>query len=167
MHFRLFVLTMMLVANQAAFGKETSTIFGSWRVANDGDYSEAFTASDTGATFGLICSRSKTTCSYFVESPITCGDGATIPILMNGDTGSDVVTGACHTLGSGPKLIHALILTPTNSVDTLVAKGGNLGFAMPMVSGQFSVFRFTLDGSVPAIERTRSYASHTTGDQVL
>lgn len=141
--------------------------FGAWHTKEDGDISEAFTTSDTGAVFGLLCSREKNKCVYYLSSESRCSEGATYPMLVNGDANADEITGTCHVITSASGDIHALVLTPIDDIAKLAISGKSLGFAQPMVSGQFRVYRFSLVGSAPAIINAADYAAQKTGDQVL
>jgi hypothetical protein len=47
---------------------------------------------------------------------------------------------------------HELYLTKYDEIHETLKKGNNIGFAIPMESGQFKVVRFNLNGSDKAMD---------------
>jgi hypothetical protein len=140
---------------------------GDWQVNLGDKYAEAFTASDSGGTFGLICDRAKATCFYYVTMPASCDEDASVPLLANADAGSLLLTGRCAVINDAGKVTHVLALSPFDDVTKGIQKGQRFGLAVPMVDGQFRVFRFSLNGSSYALSKVNSAASRATGDQSL
>ena len=62
-----------------------SKVFGSWRVDASASYTEAFTANESGSTFGVLCGK---TCVYYVSSSVACEQGHTYPAMINAPVGA-------------------------------------------------------------------------------
>jgi hypothetical protein len=140
---------------------------GAWHVDIEGALPETYTASDSGATFGLLCTTSGGTCAYYLRTQNTCDEGATIPILASAKGGALHVLGSCTIFNDAGKKVHVLALTPDADLEKAIQSGGNIGFALSLIDGQFKVFRFNLTGASGAVARVRKAASQPSGDQVL
>ncbi|WP_457097884.1 hypothetical protein [Lysobacter sp. P5_B9] len=161
---RFMMLAALVFFSQTA---AAGTAIKDWRVNTEGDYSEAFTSSDSGATLGVLCFKQQGQCVYYLTTPSKCDEGATIPLLVNADAGANQITGTCRILGDQAPKVHALVLSPFDDIESSIRTGANLGIAMPLVEGQFRVYRFSLSGSSLAIDGAKSEASKATGDQTL
>lgn len=137
---------------------------GDWYYSLNGDISEAYTASNSGATLGMLCSRSLNSCSLYLRSEDSCDAGATIPVLVNAPNGSESLTATCRVLNTASGTIDALVLTLLAD-GTLSADGHFIGFALPMVNGAFHVYRFSTTGASTAIAAVTSSAEMPVGDQ--
>jgi len=137
---------------------------GDWYYSAGGDISEAYTVSDTGAIFGLLCSRSLNSCSLYLRSEDNCDAGATIPVLVNAPNGSESLTATCRVLNTASGTIDALVLTVLAN-GTLSTDGNFIGFALPMKNGAFHVYRFSTTGASSAIAAVTSSAEMPVGDQ--
>lgn len=139
---------------------------GDWYCSLEGDISEAYTVSDTGAVFGLLCSRSANTCSFYIRSSSTCESGQSSAILENAPSGSANLSGACRPLTTASGTIYAIVLSPMKSVvSSLSTDGQVIGFAEPMEGGQFRVYRFSTTGAGSAIDEVIKSAEMPVGDQ--
>jgi len=139
---------------------------GDWYYSAGGDISEAYTVSDTGATFGMLCSRSLNSCSLYLRSEDTCNAGATIPVLVNAPNGSETLTATCRALNTTSGTVYALVLTLLAN-GTLSADGNFIGFALPMQNGAFHVYRFSTTGASSAIAAVTTSAEMPVGDQTF
>ena len=139
---------------------------GDWYYTLGGDIAEAYTASDTGATFGIICVRSANTCAFYIRSSTTCDNGSSSAVLENAPSGSANLTGACRPLTTQAGTIYAIVLTPlTVLASSLGTDGQEIGFAEPMQGGQFRVYRFSTTGAGAAIEAVTKFSEMPVGDQ--
>lgn len=139
---------------------------GDWYYSLVGDTAEAYTVSDTGATFGLLCSRSANTCAFYIRSSTTCDSGQSSAVLENAANGSANLTGACRPLTAQSGIIYAIVLTPLTAVaSSLSTDGQEIGFAEPMQGGQFRVYRFSTTGAGAAIEAVAKFSEMPVGDQ--
>lgn len=140
---------------------------GDWQVDIAGETSEAYTVSDTGATFGILCAKKSASCVFYITSPTTCEQEATMPLIGNSDEGAISVTGTCTILDDAGRKVHVQVLSPFDTVELAVKMSRTIGFAMPLKDGQFRVYRFSLAGSATAITAVRQAASKASGDQTL
>lgn len=139
---------------------------GDWYYSLSGDISEAYTVSDSGAVLGLICFRSANTCSFYIRSSSTCESGQSSAILENTPSGSANLSGTCRPLTTDSGPIYAIVLSPMKSVaSSLDTDGQVIGFAEPMASGQFRVYRFSTTGASSAIGDVIKSAEMPVGDQ--
>lgn len=139
---------------------------GNWYYNLEGDYSEAYTVSDTGAIFGLLCSHSANTCAFYIRSLTTCDSGESTAVLEDSPSGSANLSGVCRPLTTQTGIIYAIVLTPTKLVaSSLGTDGQEIGFAEPMVGGQFHVYRFSTTGASSAIGAVAKFAAMPVGDQ--
>lgn len=139
---------------------------GDWYYSLNGDISEAYTVSDSGATFGLLCSRSANSCAFYIRSSTTCEGGQSGAVLENAPSGSANLTGACRPLTTQSGTIYAIVLTPTTGLaSSLGTNGQEVGFAEPMEGGQFRVYRFSTTGAGRAIGVVTKFAEIPVGDQ--
>lgn len=145
---------------------QNSNTVGDWYYSASGDLSEADTASSSGATFGMLCSRSLTNCVFYIRSDSTCDVGAQVPVLENAPNGAFQLTGTCQVIPAASGQIDALTLGPRKALESSLGADGVVGFAVPMDSGAFRVYRFSTNGALPAIYAVAHYASQPVGDQV-
>lgn len=139
---------------------------GDWYYSLKGDISEAYTVSDSGATFGLLCSRSANSCAFYIRSSTTCESGQSGAVLENAPSGSANLTGACRPLTTESGTIYAIVLTPmTGLASSLGTDGQKIGFAEPLEGGQFRVYRFSTTGAGTAIGAVTKFAEMPVGDQ--
>lgn len=139
---------------------------GDWYYSLEGDIAEAYTASDTGATFGVLCSHSASSCAFYIRSLSACESGQGAAILENAPSGSANLTGTCRPLTTQSGTIYAIVLTPLTSVaSSLGTDGQEIGFAEPMKSGQFRVYRFSTTGAAAAIGAVAKFSAMPVGDQ--
>lgn len=140
---------------------------GDWILDIDGDsdFTEAFTANQSGSALGFICSISANKCFYYISPQTTCEVGATGVILVNSDAGALSATTKCTKLSSA----YYSVIQETNDIHSAVIESNNIGIAIPMKDGQFKVVRFSLRGANAAIgaaaDRAANYAKKT--DQLL
>lgn len=158
------VCALALVSSLAAAAPAQPV--GDWYYSLEGDISEAYTVSDTGAVFGLLCSRSGNTCSFYIRSSSTCDSGESTVILENAPSGSADLSGACRPLTTDSGTIYAIVLSPMKAVVSSLGKDGQvIGFAEPMEGGQFRVYRFSTTGAGSAINEVIKSAEMPVGDQ--
>jgi len=139
---------------------------GDWYYSLEGDISEAYTASDTGAIFGLLCSHSANSCAFYIRSSTTCESGQEGAVLEIAPNGSANLSGACRPLTTPSGTIYAIVLTPMKTVASSVGTDGHqIGFAEPMQGGQFRVYRFSTTGAGAAIDEVIRSAEKPVGDQ--
>ncbi|MBE7927631.1 hypothetical protein [Pseudomonas saudiphocaensis] len=142
----LIAMLFPAIANAVDIAKD----FGAWVVIKSNDNLDliAVTVNDSGNFIGFRCYSSSKNCIHVLSANTNCTDGAKYPILINSDYSSMSMDAVCGKNGNG----HELYLTKYDDIHDLLQKGNNIGFAIPMESGQFKVVRFSLSGSEKAMD---------------
>jgi hypothetical protein len=123
---------------------------GDWIVDFGGTYTEAFTANQSGSTFGLFCMSGS--CTFYLDTNTRCSEGGSIPMLINSDSGATYVLSSCFHLTQGQRVRYVNSIRDRDVV-TAISSGGVIGFAIPLASGEFKVVRFSLNGATSATQR--------------
>lgn len=118
--------------------------FGSWQAQDHGDYTLARTENESGSVFGMLCGK---TCVYFVNFKKDCHSGDDYPAMINAPGGSFSITLRCYHIEERRVLTFQVNDTALN----MLGDQGEVGFAIPLQSGQFGVSRFSLRGGLEAI----------------
>lgn len=139
----------VVLAASCAVSHAQSRPFGDWSVLpaadKSGDVIAATTIENGDAILAVRCFIKDQTCVHALQTSSTCQDQSTYPILLNGTSGATSIEGTCL---DG----NQLILSPFDPVrKNIVESTGIVGFAFPMASGAFRVFRFSTKGSSAAI----------------
>ena len=113
----------------------------------------ATTTGDGGAITGVACTTNSQICTAFVSTGVACEVGARVPLILNSAIGAFPVTAECVRTGSQEVLV-------ANEFDQMLRayeSGGEIGFAMPLESGRFRIFRFSTIGAVAAVKEARTF----------
>lgn len=147
--------------------------YGDWSadIGDDGTFTYAATANDSGGAFGEYCYFKSGNCMWILGMSTGCESGKTYPVLASSEAGAEALEVRCD--GELLKGKYRYTLTDFDAMSNIVhqAKGeGMLAFAFPMPGSTFRVSRFPLAGSGPAIAAIEGYlakhkASPTTKDQ--
>ena len=113
-------------------------------------------AEDSAA--GLICNVSNQACDAYLVTDTSCKEKALYPIMINSPLGAFAISGKCLTVGN----TQLLVIVEKESAIEAFRSGGEIGFAIPMASGAFMVFRFSTVGAAAAIEAARTMPSRKT-----
>lgn len=113
----------------------------------------ASTVNATGSSTGVLCIQSTDTCDPFIKLDINCKHGGFYPMMINSAVGAFHLSTKCVHLGD-LQLFVAEDATPMMSA---FESGGEIGFAMPLESGQFRVIRFSTAGATAAIKAAMYY----------
>ena len=125
--------------------------YGDWTFRPSKDYAFSTTKNTSGSAFGVVCGKS---CSVFVNFMRTCTSKNDYPVMVNSSAGAFHLYLRCHIL-EGRHLLSADI---SDQLLDAIESGGEIGFAVPLDGGQFSVSRFSLNGAMPAMRRAVEYA---------
>ena len=117
----------------------------------------AATLNDSGAALGQFCFYSDTSCYWFLANDVNCKDDSKYPVLINSDAGSFSLELVCMKSGSKPRYGF----TEFSVIDKIIRDSSRIGIAFPMESGMFQVSRFSLIGSVRAIDDMRKKFGET------
>ena len=135
-----------------AFANE-KIAYQNWVVEIDAETTEAYTVNDSSSSLGLFCGSS--TCVFYLNPNLNCQPNTKNAVLLNGSTTSAAIGMQC-TLGGKH---YFQILDAFDQVLNVVKAGGNIGFAVALQGGAFSVYRFSLNGALPALQRALDEAA--------
>ena len=142
---------ILLLAFEASANERLA--FQNWIVDTGPETTEAYTANDSNSSLGLFCGG--TTCVFYLNPNLNCQPNTKNAVLMNGSTQSAAITMQCTLVGKH----YFQILDPFDQVLNAVKAGGNIGFAVALQGGAFSVYRFSLNGAVPALQKALDEAA--------
>jgi len=152
---------MILVAAMTATAGAENLPSGDW-IVNVDDPTNVFAGTSNGADQVLmqICDPEEGQCFYAVGFGLRCKEGDTHPALLNTDVEAASVELLCGTrLKDGTNLMY---LKDFDQIDGLLRTARKVGFALPMEGDQFKAVRFSLKGSVTAIDAMRRVAQRGT-----
>lgn len=121
--------------------------YQNWTVDIGSETTEAYTANDSGSSLGLFCGGSN--CVFYLNPNLRCQPNSKNAVLMNGSTQSASISMQCTLVGKH----YFQMLDPFDQVLSAVKGGGHIGFAVALQGGAFSVYRFSLNGALPALRR--------------
>lgn len=99
-----------------------------------------------------LCDTEDGACFYAVSFGMRCKEGETYHALVNSDAGNGSVELYC---GAELKGSNLLFVQDFEQIDGLVRKAHRIGFALPMRGDEIKTVRFSLKGSVAAIDAMR------------
>lgn len=129
-----------------------SQSFAKWR--NDNSITGlqiAKITNSTSSTTGVLCYLKSETCSAYLVVDAICEEDVTVPLMVNSKIGALPISAKCTKFGES----HYLVINEFDSIIQAFQGGGEIGFAMPMESGQFKVVRFNTIGATEAIAAAR------------
>lgn len=148
-----------------------STSSFSQNVVNIGDWTVnksmegiriASTATGEGSVVGILCNEASGNCfAYVIFNNIACEIRATYSLMINSAVGAYPVTTACSQI-EGSDLKNLQVFNEFERVKMALESGGDVGFVMPLASGQFRVIRFSTKGATAAIKSAMALPSKPT-----
>lgn len=142
-----FLIIVLAILSFSSFGQ---TIRWLQTSANDNSGDQvAGTFSNDGKSYLVSrCFKSLNKCAIVISAPTKCEKDAEYPMLINSDDGSYHATGICRFNENK----YEYILMPYSNILKMIDKdNGNIGFAMPLESGEFRAYRFSLLGAKKAL----------------
>ncbi|MGV0963532.1 MAG: hypothetical protein ACOYBT_06540 [Polynucleobacter sp.] len=143
-------LSMLL--HGEAFANEKIS-YQNWAVEFGAETTEAYTANDSNSSLGIFCGGS--TCVFYLNPNLNCQPNTKNAVLLNGSAISAAIGMQCTLVGRH----YFQILDSFDLVLNSLKAGDNIGFAVALQGGAFSVYRFSLSGALPAIQRALDEAS--------
>lgn len=130
--------------------------FGDWGTSysKDGDFVFAATMNDSDALLGQYCYFKEDACLWMLGTRTRCAENHKYPVLANSESGSFPLEIYCTGKVSNGSYLYAF--TDCESISDMVSKGSMVGFAIPLLSDQFKVVRFSLRGANSAINKMSS-----------
>lgn len=123
-----------------------------WSLQFIGDFQIARVLNDAGLATGVICSLESQYCRTYVIMPATCTVGANYPMMINSPVGALPISTTCFDL-DGQKIY---VIDQFDNTISAFESGGEIGFAMPLDNGKFTVARFSTRGASLAIKQART-----------
>jgi hypothetical protein len=117
----------------------------------------AATENSAGQVLMQLCDIEDGSCLYAVGFDTRCDEGDSYPALVNSDAGTASIELLCgKTLEDGGNL---MLVKGFDQMDGFVRGAKKIGFALPMQGDEFKAVRFSLKGSVAAIDAMRKIAA--------
>lgn len=165
---RVLVAAMIFISLSASAQQERK--YGDWSTDHSVQgFQIASTSNSSGSTTGIICNLENEACDAFIAMGIGCENEAKYPLMLNSPIGATYASSKCLHIGK----MQILVVAEFGSMVNAFEGGGEIGFAVPMQSGQFRVSRFSTTGATPAIKdaktlpSTNKYKKTKLGDQSL
>jgi hypothetical protein len=126
-----------------------------WSI-DDPDIFYAGTENAAGNALMQFCYTDEGSCVYAVGFDMQCEEGSSYPALVNTDVSAASIDLLCGSeLDDGSNF---MFVKDFDQIDGLIRKAGQIGFALPMKGDEFKAVRFSLKGSVAAIDAMRTIA---------
>jgi hypothetical protein len=123
--------------------------YGDWFVVSIQDHGgDVIAATGSGKeVLAYRCFAAQPTCVYVLVTQTACEALTEIPMLLNAEAGSTIVTGTCMKTDTGDQLV----LKPYEAIEAILQGGdGQVGFSMPVEAGEFQSLRFSVRGGEEA-----------------
>lgn len=123
--------------------------YGDWSVNKEvTDLQVANTKNATGDVIGIICTISKDTCNAYIALNKACDVGDIYPMMINSPVGASVITTVCVQIGG--ETFH--FINEFGAAKSAFESGGDIGFALPLLNGNFRSVRFSTRGGTASIK---------------
>lgn len=131
---------------------------GDWALnIDDPEMYFAGTENSAGQVLMQLCDPEDSTCFYAVGFDTRCDEGDSYPALVNSDAGTASIELLCSSeLDDGNNL---MLVKDFDQMDDFIRRAKKIGFALPMQGDEFKAVRFSLKGSVKAIDAMRKVAA--------
>jgi len=127
-----------------------------------GDWIAGTYASGVNNFLGMRCFKKLGECGVVISSPVKCEDNAKYPMLVNSDTGSYSIEGTCIINGGK----YEQLLSPYDVISKAIyVDDGVIGIAVPLASGEFRAYRFSLYNAKRAIDEVGRRFSTSNGSK--
>ena len=128
----------------------------SWSI-EDPEMFYAATENSAGQVLMQLCDTEDGTCFYAVGFNTTCDEGDSYPALVNSDAGTASIELYCGSASDDGT--NLMLVKDFDQMDGFVRTAKKIGFALPMKGDEFKAVRFSLKGSVAAIDAMRKIAA--------
>ena len=147
---------VLLVWGSAAWAEDIHSGDWVWNVDDPESY-HAGTQNAAGQVLMQMCDPADGTCFYAVGFDTSCDEGDSYPALVNSDAGTAGIELLCGGEVDGGS--NVMLVKDFEQVDNIIREATRIGFALPMKGDEFKAVRFSLKGSVNAIEAMRKVAA--------
>lgn len=144
--------TLLAALALALLGRASaaSLTFGHWLVATSADGQDVYaaTVNGQGEVFGEFCNYHSASCRWLLTVRTPCRFGDVYPILVN--TGSNANPIAIFCTGALGGRAFGMTLMNRRKLESSIARSAQVGFAVPLSDGGFTVAQFQLNGRAQA-----------------
>jgi len=139
---------------------------GRWMVDFTEDKGSIYaeTINDSGAVLGEWCNISSKQCYWMIATDTACEKDHTYPVLANADAGASEIGIVCRGKVDDTNM-YAYVFDKWKDLEGLLKNSKRIGFAVPMQSDQFRVYRFNLDGALEASSKAETVLSKITEEK--
>ena len=148
---------VMVLWGSVAWGEEFTSGDWTWSI-DDATAFYAGTQNSAGQMLAQFCDTTDDTCVYVVGFDTHCDEGDSYPALVNSDAGTASLEFLCG--GELDDGTHLMIAKDFEQLDRMIRKAKKIGFALPMQGDEFKAVRFSLKGSVAAMDAMRKFAAN-------
>ena len=150
------VASVLCLWGAVAWGEEFPSGDWAWSI-DDPTALYAATENSAGQMLAQFCDTTEGSCAYVVGFDTQCDEGDSYPALVNSDAGTASLEFLCGgELDDGG---HLMIAKDFEQLDRFIREARKIGFALPMQGDEFKAVRFSLKGSVAAIDAMRKIAA--------
>lgn len=158
------VIAAVLLASVLCCAPALGAEFGKWVTESTTDnVLYAATTNDSGALLGEFCFPGNGTCVWLIGMETRCNSGDSYTVLANSDAGSAPLKVLCD--GQLENGSYRYVFGDFEEIDGMVKRATRIGFAVPLQTDEFRVFRFPLQGAKAAIAIMRSRAERKSNPQ--
>lgn len=161
--FKLLLVALFLLPAQAISDEQ----IGDWYFKDSIEGIQiANTVNTSELAAGVLCALTTGTCSAYIATTTGCSEGGLYPMMINSAVGAFLISSKCTEI-SGDRF---LVIQEFPETRAAFESGGEVGFVLPLESGQFRVMRFSTKGATAAINKamTKPETSHIhTTDELL
>lgn len=157
--FAVALLTCLVSLSVTA--QQTSFTVGDWSVDKslDGVQIAKVTTGSGKSTVGILCFISSQNCIAYLYSGNSCDVGAKIPMMINSSVGAFHITTECKAMpGSTTEFVN--VIDDFGNAKQAFESGGEVGFVLPLRSGEFRAIRFSTSGATAAIKNVMTLPSN-------
>lgn len=149
-----FVMLVALYCTSQAWAQNNVWESG---ISDDGTYVYAVTAHTSMLGIGQYCYVDSGNCIYAMVQDAKCDKDEKYPALINSDVSASHHMLMCVGPAPGLSRRYLYMFDNFDAIDAIVRSGTTMGIATPMVNGQFQVIRFSLRGSIRAINSLEAF----------
>ena len=122
---------------------------GDWYLDQGVGYREAYSTNASGSAIAIFCGENR---CFLLQVQPPCTDATERIALVNADTGAFLIPMFCTALSKNGNTEFVDVLGNFDNLKSTLESNPNVGFSIPVQSGQFRIIRFALVGSTEVIE---------------
>lgn len=148
---RLFLLAALVAIFSAPVHADDRAEHGDWVSQFRDGMGEASTHANGLAVFGMLCANQS--CRYYFGNGIPCESGSNYPLMLTTRVGAQAFEAICEPMSTLNGDVMLYWFKESGPVNDALAQSEAIGFAFPLVNGQFKISVFSMNGYTEAIRR--------------